>query len=826
MIKVTDNTNSSVLTSLHTFLALFCLFLWIVIEFNQRIGNSYEISESICLLAYRLTCVSAFLNLLFWIVKRNYLNIVLSIVFLLITYKVRQSVGEPYPYNYVLICMAIANLRVRTCLVCTLSLISILVAYAFFANLTEISKDTLIGFRNDGFRYSFGLGHPNAAGSTLLFLSVCLWTLFKSRISHIAFLVINAFLFCFLVKYVDSRTAEICLSIASVFIILTLIYASVKQRLLLAGKEGGIVKLNKVLFIALVLVFPFLAIAVFTLSYLFDWQNEFLAKLNILLSSRLSLSSSAINHFGLSLFGSNVISTDIDPTGGDATTTTGYYVIDSLYIYIAVKWGLLTLLLYVISNFLVVSKSLLNGNYRIAVALAVLSFHAVNEVHYSLLSLNILIYLMFVDFSENLRQVSLMPLIKVLVSIIVLAFRKGAVLCKILLSAFVSVMRVIYAIAFYKFVEVEPSCSALRLDIDQAAFEKKHKYALLAFIALLAIVGFIFFADIVNYFKTVSSILGLSDFYNRNLLSAIFVALTVVLALFVKSLFFAIFYKVFKGGISLKFTKSFKYVLLLSSIVIIAFGVLSEITLRKEINNRSCDIQVATKIVNELNQSNADYNLYVDKVPTVYRRADFNVNSKEVFFDSVFLDDKPNVVFADPNDEHKILLKNGYKFAKLSDTLSLYVKDQSLVNVIQKSGISLSNSYTCQKSLNLKRIAYINKVKYRKGNLYLPNKEHPINRIDNLDLTKGKYRFTLNYHFDENKTEIKDGKIFKFILTSNDGLVNLIDQEVIIDSNVKGERSVSFELSLDDNKHSVNMQILSYIMTNLYFSKISYEKYE
>ena len=33
----------------------------------------------------------------------------------------------------------------------------------------------------------------------------------------------------------------------------------------------------------------------------------------------------------------------------------------------------------------------------------------------------------------------------------------------------------------------------------------------------------------------------------------------------------------------------------------------------------------------------------------------------------------------------------------------------------------------------------------------------------------------------------------------------LIDQEVIIDSNVKGERSVSFELSLDDNKHSENI---------------------
>ena len=172
-----------------------------------------------------------------------------------------------------------------------------------------------------------------------------------------------------------------------------------------------------------------------------------------------------------------------------------------------------------------------------------------------------------------------------------------------------------------------------------------------------------------------------------------------------------------------------------------------------------------------------------------------------------------------------MLFNKGYKFAKLSPTLSLYVRDNNLINKIEKLQIKFSDKYTCHKRLNLKRLAYINHVKYRKQNLYLQNKEHPLLKVDPLYLTSGKYRFSFAYHYDVEKAVSDDNTLFKFVITSNNGAIKILEGNVEIEKK-EGVHTATYEFAISENKHSVNIQIFSNIMSNLYFSEIGYEKFE
>lgn len=811
-----------VFSKLHSLLALLVLLSWIVIEFNARINNAVEITPPVYIFADKITYLSAFLNFALWCLIRNYKNIALAIAFLIVSVTVNHLAHTPFLYNYVLICIAIANLKVRTCICFASVLVAVLIGSAFFANLTEIGNETFVEYRNGGFRYSFGQGHPNGLGASLLFLAVTFWTLFKSKLSHIVFIAINLVLYMFLVKYVDSRTAQICLILSCILIGFSLVYDTFKDQ--------GLCRLKKIISFLLIIAFPVIAITVLLVSYFYDPNVSVLSNLNGLLSTRIQLSQSALVKYGLSLLGNSAVTASgNDPTGGDATLTAAYEFIDSFYVYVAVRWGLLSLLVYSVINFIVVKNSLLSGNYRIAVALLVFSIHAISEVYYFNVSCDILIFLVFMNFFDKKFTVNLPFTISSVKNSALKISAFTIVLIKEICSVSVIVLRFLKNI-YVNYIKHIPfgryvSCVSSNKE-DCKLFDKIHLFAAIAYCSVLIVAFVCFFDYLIDYFKTVLNLLDLSEIYSKNLYILIFAVGVAVVLLFAKSVFYIFFYIIFRRKLSLRFTKVLLPLFFSMFSIAIGGGFYCDGKIEHAISDRKNDIQLVKSIVDDLNQNNQNFSVYIDEIPNVYRRVGIDVKSKLVFFDSVILDDKTNIVFANPKDEHIKLFKNGYRYSQLTPTLSVYVKDTNVINILEKKGISLSDKYTFVKVLNLKRIAFINNLRYKNCELYLKDMYHQLNKVDNLYLTPGKYRFTIDYNYDHKNIWLKDDKLFKFILTSNDGALTIYEKTVFHDKSSNGKGKLSFDFELSDSRHSVNMQISSFIMNHLNFSKISYEKYE
>lgn len=801
------------LPKLMKLLSILCLGSWLMIYFSNESLKHFEFHASFEKIVLNTTVFLSLLNFITWCFNRRYLNVVVAISFLLISLIISKSVNDDRVLRYVLICMAVSNLKVKNCLWIFVAVISVLFSYIVLNNLLEISIDVFVGFRNDGFRYSFGFVHPNTVGAIIFFLSITFWTIFRNKYSHLLFIAINACLYLFLVKFVDSRTSELSLIIASIIFLVLFIFDSVND-----GLKNRIKKIFSVL---LPLVFPLLSIVIVYIYCFYDPQSQVLSEINSLFSGRIGLCHNAIIKYGISWFGKSVVDTDSDPLGFAATATTAYEFTDNFYIYALLRWGIVSLVLYGLAFFIVVKNAVENGFYKIAVALSLFSVYAIMEVCSFTVTYNVLILLTFVDFKKFAEKFALPSIITNISKFLWKCFRRSSFIFEKLYLIIVGIAHFAKFVIVNNFVEIKYDNTELKKKYTAS----KSVFSVVFYLVIIVWVS-VFFTNLIDYCKTVSTLLCLPDIYSSNINVLIFVILAILLLIFLKSLYYVAFYGVFKNKLSLSCHKSLKFIFTVSLCSVLAVLFVAVVTMHQGAKNRADDLKIAQEIVNEVKSQDLDLKVYVDKVPSLYKSAGLDVSSKTVFFDSVFLDKTPNLVFADPNDEHIVLFNNGYKFAKLSETLSLYVKDEKLQNIVENNGIVLSSQFTCYKALNLKRIAYMNKVKYRHGELFIQNKEHPILMIDPLYLTPGKYKFTLDFHYDENAVPSDIEKLFSFDLTSNNGSIKLIHEIIVIDKKSKGLGTVTFDLSLDVAKHSVNMQIRSYIMQKLNFSKIAYEKYE
>ncbi len=813
MTTTKDNTIHK-LTKFHFALALFILSFWIVDEFNLMTLSHFEISSKVQDIVLKLTYISALVNFVIWCFKADHLKIVLSIIFLMIGLKVNSTVSDFTIFKFVIISMAISNLKVKSCLKTFVFLITLLVLYTIATNLLEINNESFIGFRNSSFRYSFGFAHANATGAFFFFTAVSIWACFKNKLSNVAFIVLSVLSYLFLSKYVDSRTSQLCFILAILIAALSLVFDTLKNKV-----PKSIISF---LSIVAVLIFPIVAFTVIIGAYFYDPSNSVYYAVNNLFSTRVELSHRALSQFGLPWFGCHYM----QPEPNTTIVASDYFYIDSFYILTVVKWGLASLALYVIGNFLVVKNAIVCGYSRISIALGLFSLYGIMEFCYMPICYDIFVFMMFMSFNKSDESVSKEKVKRVL---------------ELIRSFSIQIINIVYFVGknlssylvfsgCKKFIEFK--------NLDNKDNEKQSEFKALHLIStglyafVVVLLCCVFFDAIVDYFKTVVNILKLDEFYSKNLLILAIILWVIALYLFIKSVFYGVFYVVYKKKFLLSLYPSFKYVGLICLAISIGFIVFSELIIKKEIAKRSDDLAIATNMVEALKSKYQDFIIYADKEPVIFKRSGIDVATKTIFFDSLYLDKVPNLVFADPRDEHETLFNEDYKFAKLTDSLSLYVKDENLVKIIEAQGIKLSSNYTCQKDFNLKRLAYINKVKYRHQELYLQNKEHPLLHIDPIKLTEGKYRFKFEYHLDEkNSTKADDKSVFKVILSFNNGAIKLYEGDIKIDNcngseDNKRNCATYFDIDLNEDKPSVNLQIFSKIMTNLYFSKISYEKYE
>lgn len=129
----------------------------------------------------------------------------------------------------------------------------------------------------------------------------------------------------------------------------------------------------------IVIVPTMICVLIWLMTIIYRGENKILSKIDSVLSGRLWLGQRAFNDYGISLFGQYVHEKG---AGGSTEWDWTYYFIDSSYISIGIKYGIVFLLLVLIGATIILKKNIWLENYMISIVFVFVLFQSVIEHHF------------------------------------------------------------------------------------------------------------------------------------------------------------------------------------------------------------------------------------------------------------------------------------------------------------------------------------------------------------------------------------------------------------------------------------------------------------
>lgn len=332
-----------------------------------------------------------------------------------------------------------------------------------------------------------------------------------------------------------------------------------------------------------------------------------------------------------------------------------------------------------------------------------------------------------------------------------------------------------------------------------------------------------YFTDAIDFIKTIANL-----YDHKNLKPFAFAVLMgiFILALFIKSVFEIMLYVFEKVIIKNRPVKISKYTVLhITAIILIvsAFAVLALIKLNQEIKSRNYELNLLKSAVTELNSRNLDYELFADRIPSVYKNSGFKIKSKLTGFDTIALNKTPNIVVTCPNDFHYFLTFSKYRFVKISDKLSLFVRDENLIKAIEDTlSVKFSDSYYFKKDLDLSYVAKENRIKsYSENSLPIKGKTE-ISLGKEIYYPAGKYRISV--HIEKAADSAVSGKIGLIELTASSGQIKLHSKEIGADDFTDNQLEYTISLNVDYGYHNLETKLRLNSSLDASIKKVTYEK--
>lgn len=393
-IATTLNNIQTKYLTIYQFLACFCLF---IIVFNKVFAFAHIDVNILRHLAKNLCYLFVALNLIVFIKEKNFLVIILSLLFLIVGVLNKKYSLQTDVLQYSILVIAFSKLNFKFAIKTFLLTVGFLIVSIMFYSLLDLSNNQFFGLRDGVLRQAFGFRHSNFLGGMIFFFTMTLCTYTKDKLLNnvlcIALLIAE---YLFIEHYVDSRTAQVMCLLASLMIVGYIIIKAKQFNLSssLLTKTASILAVNFILIFAIVHIF---------VVYLYSPNSEFFVALDNLFSSRISLQNNALQNFSISMFGDFAYArlVDTDPLFLNTVSSRSYNLLDSFYFYVLYRWGLMSLLVFLISTVLISWKALKQGQYKILIALICFSIYAINENFYFMICYNIFIYMCFSDLSSG-----------------------------------------------------------------------------------------------------------------------------------------------------------------------------------------------------------------------------------------------------------------------------------------------------------------------------------------------------------------------------------------------------------------------------------------
>lgn len=248
-------------------------------------------------------------------------------------------------------------------------------------NYVEISVDRVRQYL--GFKYAL-FPSTYMLNVTFLFIYVSKYKSYKDKLYFLLFFVLLISNYWIFVK-TDSRTN---FYLAILMLLISLVF----------NKNLNLLFKNKIIEFLSIFSYVISAFISFILTIKYDYKNQILASINRALADRLSLGQQSLEKYGFNLFGQRInwVGNGLNEFG--VRNKHEYTYVDSLYIQILQKYGLIFFIIFLVIMSLFLYKLLKEKEYHMVLMLIVISLHSILDdlslyVWYNTLLLSIGYYL-------------------------------------------------------------------------------------------------------------------------------------------------------------------------------------------------------------------------------------------------------------------------------------------------------------------------------------------------------------------------------------------------------------------------------------------------
>ena len=227
----------------------------------------------------------------------------------------------------------------------------------------------LVYHRGEQVRMAFGFVYPTDFAAGIIFMVTAWVVLRQARCTwiEIGLMISSVVLF---EKYCDVRNSEAVM----VLLILGVVYLKIRNKL---DEKKGKKYAPSLLLKLLCLAAPYgLGGFMILISRFYQSDVEWMSKLNTLFSTRLSLGKETFDRYDIQIWGQDI---PMHGNGGTTEAVTDYFFIDSSYINILMRLGLVVFILIMLIISIIMIRNL-NHPYML-LAMVIICVHSVMEHH-------------------------------------------------------------------------------------------------------------------------------------------------------------------------------------------------------------------------------------------------------------------------------------------------------------------------------------------------------------------------------------------------------------------------------------------------------------
>lgn len=213
---------------------------------------------------------------------------------------------------------------------------------------------------SDSPRYAFGIVYTTDFAAHVFFLILAFDYVRKSKIKFID-VALRGIIVVALDRFCDARFSEIMI------VLETIVFW-------MYGFKKCLFK-KKWFSILAIVIAPASAFLSFITVYLYDPSNPIMLALNeLLFSRRLSVTKAVMDRNGITFFGNMIVMQGQGYKVNGFNDSIGVTYIDSSYMQILLRYGVIFFTIYIILYCLFIKKSLNTNNYKLAIVLALIAF--------------------------------------------------------------------------------------------------------------------------------------------------------------------------------------------------------------------------------------------------------------------------------------------------------------------------------------------------------------------------------------------------------------------------------------------------------------------